>query len=105
MNKKVIIVTGASRGIGREIAKTLAKEGLGSYFNNKLAAPLTPLNWITQDIWKTLHGDFSMKTLKGVPVFGRGLHSAVYALHDMANDGIGFDVNFLEGDASEYWWG
>ena len=27
MNKKVIIVTGASRGIGREIAKTLAKDG------------------------------------------------------------------------------
>lgn len=27
MHKKVILVTGASRGIGREIAKTLAKEG------------------------------------------------------------------------------
>lgn len=27
MEKKVILVTGASRGIGREIAKTLAKEG------------------------------------------------------------------------------
>ena len=27
MEKKVIIITGASRGIGREIAKTLAQEG------------------------------------------------------------------------------
>ncbi len=27
MNQKVILVTGASRGIGREIAKTLAKQG------------------------------------------------------------------------------
>ncbi len=27
MEKKIIIVTGASRGIGKEIAKTLAKEG------------------------------------------------------------------------------
>ena len=27
MEKKVILVTGASRGIGREIAKTLAKDG------------------------------------------------------------------------------
>ena len=27
MEKKIIIITGASRGIGREIAKTLAKEG------------------------------------------------------------------------------
>lgn len=86
-------------------AKTLSQEGLGSFFNNKLAAPLTPLNWISQDIWKTAKGDFSMKTLKGVPVFGRGLHSAVYALHDMNNDGIGFNVDFLNNDASEYWWG
>ena len=27
MEKKIIIITGASRGIGREIAKTLAREG------------------------------------------------------------------------------
>lgn len=38
MEKKVIIVTGASRGIGREIAKTLAREGntvIANYNNSQ----------------------------------------------------------------------
>lgn len=41
MNEKVIIVTGASRGIGREIAKTLAKEGnivIANYCNSEAQA-------------------------------------------------------------------
>ncbi len=86
-------------------AKVLAKEGLGSFIQNKAAAPLTPLNWISQDVMDTFKGDYTFKTAKGIPLVGRGLHSIIYALHNSMNDGSGYDYDFLENDMSQYWWG
>lgn len=88
-------------------AKILAQDGVGSFLQNKAAAPLTPLNWISQDVFRDLpKGNFTAKSLKGLPVAGRFLHNAIYAIANKENDGIGYDFDFFElDDMDDFSWG